>query len=420
MTTIQAAATVIPSHVTSERLHALDAVRGGALLLGVVLHTSAAFLPNFPMAAWKLEPSTTAAIIYYVIHFFRMSAFYLIAGFFARVVIERRGTKAFIRDRCKRVLLPLVIGLPVVIIVIGLGLVLGALPHGKDYLTSLTAAPPGGRMNAPEGGGIDLAHLWFLYYLLIFYVLALAIRATAHTLDAGGSITAACDRTVTFIMRGAWGPVLLALPAAAYYWHFQPWTEWLGLPAPTSLVPVPGAIIGYGVAFALGWLLHRQIPTLLTLRNTWLLYLAMALALTTFCLNIIGPTPLWQGPNIEGSSRAFYALAYMTGVWCWVFALVGAAIRFLSEHRPVIRYLADASYWIYLMHMAPIIFFISLLRPYHWPWAINFVIILAGSIPILLLSYHYLARFTWVGAILNGRRHPKGTPAVVMTGPTGA
>jgi peptidoglycan/LPS O-acetylase OafA/YrhL len=97
----------------------------------------------------------------------------------------------------------------------------------------------------------------------------------------------------------------------------------------------------------------------------------------------------------------------MTGVWCWVFALVGAAIRFLSEQRPLTRYLADASYWIYLMHMAPIIFFISLLRPYHWPWAVDFLIMFGGSIPILLLSYHYLVRFTWVGAILNGRRHPK-------------
>jgi peptidoglycan/LPS O-acetylase OafA/YrhL len=96
----------------------------------------------------------------------------------------------------------------------------------------------------------------------------------------------------------------------------------------------------------------------------------------------------------------------MVAVWCWVFALVGAAIRFLSEHSPVTRYLADASYWIYLMHLATIIFFVSLLRPYHLPWAVNFVIIVGGSIPILLLSYHYLVRFTWVGAILNGRRHP--------------
>jgi hypothetical protein len=27
--------------------------------------------------------------------------------------------------------------------------------------------------------------------------------------------------------------------------------------------------------------------------------------------------------------------------------------------------------------------------------------------PILLVTYHYLVRFTWIGAILNGRRHPR-------------
>jgi glucan biosynthesis protein C len=88
-----------------------------------------------------------------------------------------------------------------------------------------------------------------------------------------------------------------------------------------------------------------------------------------------------------------------------VFALVGAAIRFLSEYSAVRRYLADASYWIYLMHMATIVFFISLLRPYQLPWGVNFAIIICGSMAILLLSYHYLVRFSWIGEILNGRRY---------------
>jgi peptidoglycan/LPS O-acetylase OafA/YrhL len=406
MTTTWTGAAVESIQPTTERLHALDAVRGYALLLGVVLHSVAAFLTDFPMAPWKLEPSTTAAVIYYVIHIFRMSAFYLIAGFFARMVVEKRGVRAFVRDRSKRILLPLAVGLPVVFIFIGLGLVLGSLVHGTDYLMSVTRRPPG-EPGAAAGGGIDLAHLWFLYYLLMFYVIALAVRAVAGAIDSGGSIGVACDRVVAFIMRGIWGPVLLALPIAAYYWKFQPWSEWLGLPAPTSLIPQVGALIGYGIAFALGWLLHRQVPTLLALRNSWPVYLALAVGLTVLCLWIIGTTPLWRGPTLHGNVRAVYALAYMVAVWCWVFALVGAAIRFLSDHRPTTRYLADASYWIYLMHMAPILFFISLLRPYHFPWVVNFVIILGGSMPVLLLSYHYLVRYTWVGAVLNGRRYPR-------------
>jgi glucans biosynthesis protein C len=90
----------------ADRLHALDAVRAYALLLGVVLHGAAAFLGGFPIPLWLDEPSDGAAVIYYVIHMFRMSAFFLIAGFFARMLLERRGVKAFVRDRAKRVALP--------------------------------------------------------------------------------------------------------------------------------------------------------------------------------------------------------------------------------------------------------------------------------------------------------------------------
>ncbi len=416
MTTTRTGTVVESIDTAPERLHALDAVRGYALLLGVVLHTVAAFLPDFPMAVWKLQSSATASVSYFVIHMFRMSAFYLIAGFFARMVVERRGVKAFVRDRAKRILLPLVVGLPVVTLITGVGLVLGALTHGTDYLTSLTRPPPVQQGHAPRVM-IDLQHLWFLYYLLIFYVIALAVRAAMRGADPHGSIAAVGDRVVAFIMRGVWGPVLLALPIAAYYYQLSGWSEWLGLPAPMLLVPDLGAILGYGIAFALGWLLHRQIPTLLALRNSWMPYLVIAIALTVLCLAIVGVTPRWQGPTIHGGQRALYAIAYMVGVWCWVFAFVGAAVRFLSEPSPATRYLADASYWIYLMHMAPIIFFISFLRPYNLPWWLEFVIIMGGSIPILLWSYHYLVRFTWVGAILNGRRQPKprklppGSPA---------
>jgi hypothetical protein len=86
---------------------------------------------------------------------------------------------------------------------------------------------------------------------------------------------------------------------------------------------------------------------------------------------------------------------------------VGAAVRFLSAPSAVTRYLADASYWVYLMHMGPIVFFINLLRPYHLAWPLMLVITVGGSMVILLVSYHYLVRFTWVGAILNGRRHAR-------------
>ena len=393
-----------------DRLHALDAVRAYALLLGVVLHGAASFVEGFPIPMWFDTPSTGAAVIYYVIHMFRMSAFFLIAGFFARMVVERRGVKPFVKDRLKRIAAPLFLGWPLVIIFLAGGAVLGALVHGVENLQSLAAlnqppadAPAGGG----GGGGINTAHLWFLYYLLIFYFLFLILRTVVHAIDTGGRLRAATDRIVAFTMSGLWAPVIIALPLIAFHIPFANWSEWLGLPAPFTLMPQLNAIVGYGVPFALGWLLHRQIPLLLELRRWWIAYLAAAVVLTALSLQIIGTTAVWGPAGLEGTQRVIYTFAYMIGLWCWVLGLIGAALRFLSHESAVNRYLADASYFIYLMHMGTLIFFINAMRPFDWHWSIKLTVMIVGSMPILLVMYHYLVRFTWVGAVLNGRRHRK-------------
>jgi glucan biosynthesis protein C len=395
----------------ADRLHALDAVRAYALLLGVVLHAAAAFLEGFPIPLWVDEPSAGAAIIYYVIHMFRMSAFFLIAGFFARVLVERRGIEAFVKDRAKRVAVPLFLFGPVVFILIPVGFALGALTHGVDYLTQLAQAQQAAAAQAQTAGGgsgaLNLAHLWFLYYLLLFYALALGIRRLVQAVDPRGAVASALDRIVAFSMSGTWGPVVIGLPIAVYLWQHDAWIEWLGLPAPFSPIPDLTALIGYGMAFGLGWLLNRQMDALLDLGNRWLLYFVFALLLTIYCLGTIGTTPRWTGGTFAGTPRFLYAGAYTIGLWCWVFAFVGAAVRFLSKPNAVTRYLADASYWVYLMHMATVLFFITALRPFDWHWGIKLATAVGGSMPILLATYHGFVRFTWIGAILNGRRHPR-------------
>jgi glucans biosynthesis protein C len=40
------------------------------------------------------------------------------------------------------------------------------------------------------------------------------------------------------------------------------------------------------------------------------------------------------------------------------------------------------------------------------PWVLKYPLILAVALPVLFLSYHYLARPTFIGAQLNGRKYP--------------
>ena len=79
---------------TTDRLHALDAVRGFALLLGVVFHAGFSFLPGMIPGIWAIvdtSPSTAISVLIFTSHIFRMSLFFFIAGFFARMMLQRKG-----------------------------------------------------------------------------------------------------------------------------------------------------------------------------------------------------------------------------------------------------------------------------------------------------------------------------------------
>lgn len=261
-----------------------------------------------------------------------------------------------------------------------------------------------------QGSGsisFNWAHLWFLYYLLIFYTCMMGIRAVFNgAFDRGGRIRRLLDTIVLFIMKSGWAPVILALPLIVYFYNLDGWASWMGIPAPIKLALQTSALIGYGIPFGFGWLLHRQTHLLLALGKRWLFYCAPAVILTCVCYTLAGSQIQW-GPHLEGFELLIYTSAYMICLWCWVFGLIGLSIRFLSEESAVRRYISDSSYWLYLMHIPVLVFLHVLFLSFHWHWSVKYLYALGVSVPILLLSYHYLVRFTFIGATLNGRRHPR-------------
>ena len=85
-----------PNPGTGERLHGLDAVRGYALMLGVIFHATMSFMPGHPV--WMVTDTHRTPVlgaVFFVSHIFRMTTFFLIAGFFAHMTFHKRGAKAF-------------------------------------------------------------------------------------------------------------------------------------------------------------------------------------------------------------------------------------------------------------------------------------------------------------------------------------
>ena len=170
-----------PSTVRTSRIHGLDAVRAGALLLGILLHALMPFTIGMPWLVSDTTQATWPLAVISIIHLFRMSLFLVIAGYFANRSRARHGTGAFLRDRGLRVTLPLFVFWPVAVLPLGLI----AQAHADATGASLVRpAHDGGLLAA-----FDLGHLWFLWVLTQCILVAVVARAilvrVANVMGAG-------------------------------------------------------------------------------------------------------------------------------------------------------------------------------------------------------------------------------------------
>ncbi|HZZ89005.1 MAG TPA: acyltransferase family protein [Caulobacteraceae bacterium] len=385
---------------SSERLHALDAVRGFALIAGIVFHATVSFLPGPPgVPLWIVtdnHPSAALGLTFHVLHIFRMTTFFLIAGFFAHLTFHRRGAKGFIADRAKRIAVPLVVGWPILFALIVAVTIWAAISqaHGRP----LPAAP-----KYPGFPAFPLTHLWFLYVLSWLYAGTLAVRAMVARFDRAERVRAAIDRAVGYLATRPAGLVVLAAPTTLAFLATPDWTPWFGVPTPdASLVPNLAAAVAYSSAFGFGWLAHRQTGLLASWRRLWPVNLTLALGLTIAEVALVGVKPAIFPPT--GLARYALALLYPLATWSWTFALIGLAMRFLNDHSPARRYIADASYWLYLIHLPLVVALQTLVAQLDWPAGVKFAAILLVAFPLMLASYQLLVRHSFIGAILNGRR----------------
>ena len=110
----------------------------------------------------------------------------------------------------------------------------------------------------------------------------------------------------------------------------------------------------------------------------------------------------------EGRRRWLSALAQVLYVWMLTFGLMGLARRVLSVSRPWIRYLSDASYWLYLTHLPLVLILQQAVRDLPIPGLWKFLGILVATLVPLLFLYQVCVRYTWVGRMLNGPRERPG------------
>lgn len=376
------------------RIPSLDALRAAMMLLGLVLHSAVSYITTPLGAAWPYKDAQTSIafdLLIFFIHLFRMPAFFVVAGFFAALLLERDGAAGFVRNRARRVLVPLVMFWGVMIPLCGYGFVFSARQVGGpmpwEYLTDQPL------MRQPI-----LGHLWFLYYLLLFYaaVLVVAPAAARAPMALGRRIDAGFRAIVT----RWWGPLVAGFVTTL---TFVPMAT-PGLDTEPALLPPMRVLVAYGVFFAFGWLLFRERNLLESFAEKWRSASALGAAFAIAYLFVAINPARFDRPMIWHLTAIVLA---GPATWLTIFGLIGWFVRYLSAPSPVVRYLSDASYWMYLTHLAPAAWLPGVFAHVAAPALMKFLLVFGLTTLTTAISYHYLVRPTAVGELLNGRRYPR-------------
>lgn len=338
------------------RYDALDCIRAAAMLTGVAYH---ALLFGGGLDASARGDITPAIRVMDWLHSFRMPLFFLISGFFSRMMLGKYGFGPYLARRWWR------IAAPFLIILFAFAALQEALsgpaepPHEASASAPSSPNPMADQLFGRFARWMNLNHLWFLWYLLVFTTLAPPIAGLAGWLFLRPWDTAA-DRwgnralqlnLVPFILGSISIPAMLLIPEARGKWALG------GAAAiynafPDVLFRYQADWPFYFCYFLAGWWLHRMRHGLPGIADSWLPCLAVGLLAHAVAVALADS----YAPRTAHPARPAIGLgsctAYALGGAYTAFGFLGLFQRYANRPSRVGRYLADTALWVYLIHQA--------------------------------------------------------------------
>jgi peptidoglycan/LPS O-acetylase OafA/YrhL len=335
---------VMPARrVSATRLAWLDWLRVLAVIAILGAHAGQVFMP---WADWFITNDTRSRAVglaVFVVGPWLLPLLMLLAGFAGQHSLRRRTNGEFLWDRTRRVLIPFIAGM---LVLVPPQVYIERRFHG-DFDGSLLSFYQSFFTDGlyPEGN-FALRHMWFLAHLFVYSAVALPLfrywsRAAARE---------RLDRVATRLgERTGW--IWLALPLIAERhitwavltrlgWRLEDWTS------QTALL----------LAFVYGFALAASPPLMRLIDARWRDALRVALVFTAALLALAwnGFIPARLPPSSTVAALAFWT-AYTFGAWAWTVAVLGFGRRHLTVDTRFLAYARRDAYAWYLLHQTVIV-----------------------------------------------------------------
>lgn len=342
--------------VHSTRLYFLDWLRIVAFFILILYHTGMYYVTW----GWHVKsPNASAAIepLMLLSSPWRMSLLFLISGVASGFLLAKLASGRFLRERSRRLLLPLLFGMLVIVPPQPFCEVIEKLGYAGSYIDFMRLYVAGYHGFCRGDDCLALPtwnHLWFVAYLWV-YTVVLALLASL----AGAQRMARAGAWLASLLTG-WRALLLpAAYLALARVLLKPYFE-----ETHALVDDWYNHAVYLPLFLAGVLLAAQARFWAELER--LRWPALGIALGGWALLIC----LYSLPDAGQPSLALRIVA--AGVrspfqWCAIVALCGFARRHFNADGRARRYLTVAVFPVYIVHQTLIVGMAMLLKPLHIP-----------------------------------------------------
>jgi glucan biosynthesis protein C len=398
-----------PARAKPVRRNELDWLRTFAVLGLIPFHAAVIFTTGSMDYVKNPETSRAADIFVSFISTWGMALIFLIAGAGARFALQVRTPSLFVRERFVRLVIPFLFG---VIVIVPLQAYIGRIARSvappafgqyyADHLEQLARIFTG---VVPRSVLDFIGHLWFIPMLIVFEALALPLDRFFHTGIGRKLIQGIAAHGQRVVLLAGFG----ALFGVA---HFVFRSGMVVDSASASVVN--GALLTqFFLAYLFGYLIYADQRLEAAARAVGPLALLLA-CVTWGALETINLTLSASRP---GGPLAYAAYSLLSGYtsWLWVVAILSYGMRYLTESNGVLRYLNEAAYPAYVIHM-PILSLIALyVVRWDLPLLVKLVFITVTTLAATLALYDVLIRRTGFVRMIFGLK-PLQSPS---RGPTG-
>jgi len=360
------------------RRYDIDSLRVIAFGLLIIYHVGMFFVPWwFHIKNSVLYEELTIPMLF--LNQWRLSLLFVLSGMGTYYALSKRSGFQFIKERLKRLLIPLIFGM---LFIIPPQIYFERLDKGQ-FCGSYFDFWPLKAFNSfyPEGN-ISWHHLWFILYLLIFSLILVPafLYLRKHT---GAWII----RKMKSLCSKPLGLYILIIPLLLWQLFLAPY-----YPQTNALINDWYNLINYCTFFFFGYLLMTLgnifWQSVVKYRHVYLISGIIAFPLLLCFWYVIG---YFSGNNY------IIALIKVVNAWSWILALIGYSAVYLNKPSKALSYANEAVYPFYILHQTVTIALGYYLINIDWNFFTKFSIMSIGTFAICWLIYEFgIRRYSWI------------------------